>query len=167
MYPTKKWWKELLKHKRIIRIMFSNDKIEEYSNVDGQIKIKLINNFNEEWGKNTHYTDQFIKRTWIFPDILYVLSDRNRFIGSVAIDCHYILPVISHLYVEERYRKNGIGPKLLKYAENHCRSVGYKNIYGFCEDFRVNYYKKFGWSVVKWNFICRGVLGKTLMYKTF
>lgn len=147
--------------------MFSNDKMEEYGNVSGQIKNKLINNFNEEWGKNTHYTDRFIKKTWRFPDMLYVLSDSNIFIGSVAIDCHYIIPVISHLYVEERYRKKGIGPKLLKYAENHCRSVGYKNIYGFCENSRVNYYKKFGWIVVRWNFLIKPLSGMTMMYKSF
>lgn len=146
--------------------MYLNDKIEKYNNVNGQIKIECINSLNEEWGNTVHYTDSFIKNTWKFPDMMYVLSEGNNFIGCVAIDRHYIIPVISHLFVKKEYRGKKIGPKLLKFAENHCRSVGYKNIYGFCDYSRENYYNKLGFHIIKWNFICTTLTGKTLMFKS-
>lgn len=142
------------------------NEIRPFIEVNKFIKNKVISSLNEEWGHKTAYTHDFIINTWKFPDVLYIMTDNlENFVGCVAIDRHYIIPVISHLYINKDYRKNGKGPKLLKFAEKHCRCVGYKHIYGFCQMNRVKYYTSLGWHQNKWSSYVKPFSGLVLMSK--
>ena len=51
---------------------------------------------------------------------------------------------ISQLYVEDSYRHNGIGTRLMNRASDTCKKLSIPRLYLYCKPKLIPFYKKFG-----------------------
>ena len=122
--------------------------IKHFKDCSKEIKQEVSKYLNKEWKNETgmNYTEQFIDTTWKFPDAFYVMTDKKgEFMGCSSVDHKYMsYPFISHIYVNEQYRKKGVGEKMFDIVLRHSKNIGHTRVYGWCKDNLVPYYEKFG-----------------------
>lgn len=84
---------------------------------------------------------------------MFVAVAENRVIGTAALedddmDTHPALsPWLANLYVDVKYRKNGIGEMLVHRVIEEARSTGVKKLYLFTPD-REHYFSRYGWRTL-------------------
>ena len=88
-----------------------------------------------------------------FPYSLVALEG-EKYIGTVSIfeqdikeRSHYT-PCLASLYVEQDYRKNGIGTQLINEVTKIVRNLGYKEIFLKTETAR-KFYERIGWTYLE------------------
>ena len=74
----------------------------------------------------------------------YPLS-RSDVIGTVGISSKDFNLHISNLLVFEQWRLIGLGSKLLNFAEDRCRSLGFSTAQLWCSEDLADFYEKAGW----------------------
>lgn len=84
---------------------------------------------------------------------MFVSKDGETLLGSAAIiasdmDTRTDLsPWLASVYVNEEYRKKGVGSDLVKHVEKYARSAGFPNLYLFTPD-QENFYQNLGWAPI-------------------
>lgn len=84
---------------------------------------------------------------------LFVAVDNGKVIGTAALDyddmdTHPALsPWIASLYVDGKYRKQGVGETLVRRVIEEARSAKVKKLYLFTPD-REHYLGRFGWKTL-------------------
>jgi GNAT superfamily N-acetyltransferase len=130
-----------------IREVTEEYQIIPFKECSKEVQKDVIEHLQKEW-KDTGvvYTIDFINETWKYPDAIYVMiNEEGEFIGCSALDRKYMgYPFISHIYVKKEYRKKGYGEKLFKFIIKYSKHAGHKQVYGFCQNELVDYYKTFG-----------------------
>ena len=150
---------------------FSEDRtVRPYAETSPAVREAVLKSFQKQWGDDAgiEYDDDLVRRLWKYPDMLFVMTDANdAFVGTIGIDrsTHLFFPFVSHLYVSEPFRNEGVGTRLLEIAEKHAPSLRANTIYLWCEDDGVGYYEKRGWSLTKSSWMVRPIVGNTLMKK--
>lgn len=125
----------------------SEYEVKPFKECAEKVKADVIKHLQKEWQQTgVKYSIDFVEKTWTYPDAIYVMvNTQGEFIGCSAIDRSYMgYPFISHIYVKKQYRKKGFGEKLFNVVVKHAQKVGHKQVYGFCKDELVDYYKTFG-----------------------
>ncbi len=56
---------------------------------------------------------------------------------------------IQGLFVEEKYRQNGVAKRLISEAENYSKSIGYIGIEADIQSYLFKFYNKLGFSISK------------------
>ena len=85
----------------------------------------------------------------------YILTDQEKIIGSYAlltndiISRQDLMPWFACLYVDEKYRTQGLGGKLLHHGLQQAKIKGFDELY-LSSDL-INFYEKKGWK-----HICQG-----------
>jgi GNAT superfamily N-acetyltransferase len=88
----------------------------------------------------------YITENWTGSDILYVMiSNDDKFIGTVAVDRKNFYPYISHLFVDPALRKKGYGERLLDHGIDYARLFKFDAVKIWCEHTLVPYYASKGW----------------------
>lgn len=96
--------------------------------------------------------NKYIKSSFAggFPYIFTAFTENGEFAGKIflTIEEEGFLdirnePWISALFVQEKFRRQGIAKELIKVVENKCRSLGYKKLYLDTIQ-AVEYYRKLG-----------------------
>jgi predicted N-acetyltransferase YhbS len=83
---------------------------------------------------------------------LFVAVDESKVIGTAALenddmDTHPKLsPWLASVYVDVKYRKNGVGETLVRRVIEEARTAKAKELYLFTPD-RAHYYSRFGWKL--------------------
>jgi predicted N-acetyltransferase YhbS len=84
---------------------------------------------------------------------LFVAVESGKVIGTAALDdddmdTHPgLTPWIASLYVDGKYRKQGVGEALVRRVIEEARLAKVKNLYLFTPD-REHYYGRFGWRTL-------------------
>jgi N-acetylglutamate synthase-like GNAT family acetyltransferase len=84
---------------------------------------------------------------------MFVAVDNGKVIGTAALDnddmdTHpQLTPWIASLYVDGKYRKQGVGETLVRRVIEEARSAGVKKLYLFTPD-REHYLGRFGWRTL-------------------
>jgi predicted N-acetyltransferase YhbS len=84
---------------------------------------------------------------------LFMAVNEDKVIGTAALDedamdTHPALsPWIANLYVDIKYRKNGVGEALVRRVIEEARATGAKKLYLFTHD-REHYMGRFGWRLL-------------------
>ncbi len=136
----------------------SKGKIMKFSRCSEQIQNLISSAFIDEWEEDFAlqkiYSNQDVKKFIIesFKDRLniffvYVSMD-NEFIATFSIDTANLAPYIAHLYINPNLRSKGIGHKLLIFAENYIKNLGFLCANLWCEKELTPYYKKFNYIVL-------------------
>lgn len=95
---------------------------------------------------NPKITKHYILENWNGSDIIYVMiSNDNRFIGTVGVDRKNFDPYISHLFVDTIFRKKGYGERLLEHGIEYAKLFKFDEIKLWCVDRLVPYYASKGW----------------------
>jgi GNAT superfamily N-acetyltransferase len=100
---------------------------------------------------NPDLTIAYILEHWCGSDVFYVMvgAGASDFIGAVAVDRKNFEPFMSHLYVDEAFRKRGYGERLVEHAIEYARAFKFKTLSLWCEAAMIPYYRKAGWVVEK------------------
>lgn len=115
---------------------------------------KAVQVFWKEWGSATNYKfyeDCMLQSTTTSSDLprFYVAIVEGKIIGTYALlrndinSRQDLCPWLACLYVEEEYRGQEIGSKLLQHGLEEAARKGYKTLY-LTSDFE-GYYEKYGW----------------------
>lgn len=99
---------------------------------------------------NADISRHYIIDNWKGSDIMYVMISGNAPIGSIAVDRKNFEPFISHLYVDEAYRKKGYGKRLLEHGIEYSRAFKFNAVKLWCEEAMIPYYIKHGWEKDKY-----------------
>lgn len=95
----------------------------------------------------------------IHRNVFFVVHRNDEFVGCVGVDYYAKTggTYIVYLFVDEKYRKNGIGTELIELAIKHVASGGCSIVGLWCEDDLVQFYRNrgFWWSG----------FGKNVMYR--
>lgn len=81
----------------------------------------------------------------------FIYKHRQQLAGSAALiacdmDSHpELTPWLASVYVDERFRRHGIGSKLVKHAMQQARQAGIARLYLFTPD-RAEFYQQLGWT---------------------
>lgn len=101
---------------------------------------------------NMHCADDFFKSN-NYITVVVAHSNKNKYLGSVClIDndmpsiVHDYTPWLSCLFVDEKYRNQGIGSMLIKRLMNQKEKM-----YLWTTDDLVKFYEKLGWKVIQSN----------------
>jgi predicted N-acetyltransferase YhbS len=84
---------------------------------------------------------------------MFAAVDGGKVIGTGALDdddmdTHpQLTPWIASLYVDGKYRKQGVGETLVRRVIEEARSAGVKKLYLFTPD-REHYFSRFGWRTL-------------------
>lgn len=101
---------------------------------------------------NPDLTIAYILENWRGSDVFYVMvgpGTGGDFIGAVAVDRKNFEPFMSHLYVDEAFRRKGYGERLIEHAIEYARAFKFKTLSLWCEGALIPYYHKIGWIVDK------------------
>ena len=80
----------------------------------------------------------------------FLMFDRNEIIGGCGLITNDFLsrmdiyPWLCALYVDEKYRNQGLGGKLIEYTARTALELGYVNLY-CCTD-HIGYYEKYSFE---------------------
>ena len=95
---------------------------------------------------NPKMSKHYITENWNGSDIMYVMiSNDDKFIGTVAVDRKNFDPYISHLFVDPTVRKKGYGERLLDHGIDYARLFKFDAVKIWCADTLVPYYASKGW----------------------
>ncbi len=105
--------------------------------------------FSEHWGNPEIYRDcmeNAVKTSSPLPQWFLLLKGKEIAGGCGLITNDFIsrmdlYPWLCALYVEEKYRNQGFGGKLIKHTAETAASLGYKNLY-CCTD-HTAYYERY------------------------
>jgi predicted GNAT family acetyltransferase len=126
-----------------LQVVSPNYKILPFKKIDGKIQEEVgtkLKSLNPKCSK--HY----IQENWNGSDIFYVMiSNDDRFIGTVAVDRKNFEPYISHLYVDPLFRHKGYGERLLEHGIEYAKLFKFDNIKLWCEEKLIGFYSKKGW----------------------
>ena len=65
----------------------------------------------------------------IYNQFVYVLRDEEKIVGVLRYSFFWqTIPFLDLLYINENYRKNGYGKKMMAYWENLMGIMGYKDV---------------------------------------
>lgn len=98
--------------------------------------------------KTTDEVETYILKHWGAGDLLYVCADKlhdDSFIGCIAIDRKNFFPYISHLYVDDKYRRRGFSKILIEFAETVMTIQRYRESRLWCDPYLQNFYTKQGY----------------------
>lgn len=91
-------------------------------------------------------------------------GEESEIVGYIMLELNKAkaYSFIQGLFVEEKYRHNGIAKRLINEAENYSKSIGCKVIKAEVRDYLFRYYKALGFSIFKWKndytcFICKNL----------
>lgn len=118
---------------------------------------EAIDYINNIWGSKESYNlYKNCIETSISTDALlpwwYVVVKEGKIIGCVGLITNDFIsrmdlyPWLCALYVDEKYRNEGIGAKLIDTIVEKTKILGFKNIY-LCTDL-INFYEKYGFSYI-------------------
>jgi N-acetylglutamate synthase-like GNAT family acetyltransferase len=105
--------------------------------------------FSEHWGKIEIYKncmENAIKTSSPLPQ-WFLLQNSKEIIGGCGLITNDFIsrmdlyPWLCALYVEEKYRHQGIGGKLIEHAAQTATQLGYENLY--CYTDHTTYYEKY------------------------
>lgn len=130
-----------------------------------RMEIKMITSSDEIWNKVRNYANEC---SWKAGKSLANSMDKKIFSEwervIVAIDknvtlCGYCTvakrdcipdvdytPYIGYMFVDEKYRGNRLSQKLIQYAMEYLRSMGFEKVYLVSD--HENLYEKYGFSVI-------------------
>lgn len=119
--------------------------IFKLQDVSLDMKYKIASVFNAEWGVSTLYTVDLLEKTWMRTDndVLLVMIDYKSgdLIGTIGLDHKFFIPIASHLYVSEKYRKCGYADVLINELETQTD----RRIYACCKPEKVAGNLRRGW----------------------
>lgn len=93
-----------------------------------------------------YLNNQLIPTTWI--------AHSNELLGSAAIVKYdmathtHLTPWLASVYVDDKYRKQGIGSKLVSKVMFEARKQGIKKLYLFTPD-QQGFYSRLGWELLE------------------
>ena len=110
--------------------------------------------FSRHWGKPEIYRDCMtaaLETASPLPQWFLLLREKEILGGCGLITNDFIsrmdlYPWLCALYVEEKYRCQGLGGQLIEYAADAAYALGYKNLY-CCTD-HIGYYEKYGFQYI-------------------
>ncbi|AEV67625.1 GNAT family N-acetyltransferase [Acetivibrio clariflavus] len=117
--------------------------------------IKAIDFFTEKWGIERRIYEDCLSNSITTQSPLprwFLMLHNGEIIGGYGlitndfISRQDLFPWLCALYIEEKYRGNELGAKLLEHGRIEAAKLGYKKIY-LCTD-HVGYYEKYGWSCI-------------------
>jgi GNAT superfamily N-acetyltransferase len=119
--------------------------IYKLQDVSLEVKRRVVEAFNSEWGDTTVYTVGMLDDTWARTDddVLLVMldPDTGSLVGTIGLDHKYFIPIASHLYVAESYRKRGYADVLITELEKQTDRL----IYACCRPEKVAGNLRRGW----------------------
>ncbi len=126
-------------------------KVDRDTELVGQL-IDFVENFS--WVEVKEHTLRVLKN-WEFTgwDTMFVAMVNGKIVGmaSLAKEDYYplpeIFPWVSSVFVTEEYRGQRISAKLIDFANEHARVLGFRKTYIPSE--HVGLYEKYGYSYVK------------------
>ena len=137
--------------------MTENDLIITIKKVDKDTEtavalLEFVKNFS--WNEVKDHTVSLLEN-WKFEEweTPFVAIVNGKIVGMVTImkSDYYplpeIFPWISTLFVSEKYRGNRISGKLIEFANQYAKSIGFNNTYIPTE--HIGLYEKFGYHYVK------------------
>lgn len=98
----------------------------------------------DSWGDITPKIELYIKMDFCYT---IKLVENNKIIGIGTAIFYENTSWIAHLIVNQKYRNNGYGTKILDYLCDYCRKNGYKKILLFATDMGYPLYIKYGFKV--------------------
>ncbi|WP_299765561.1 GNAT family N-acetyltransferase [uncultured Dokdonia sp.] len=111
--------------------------------------------FWKQWGSKSNFDfyKNCIENSLSIDNALpkfYLMIENNTIIGSYAlltndlISRQDLMPWFACLYVDKKYRNQGIAKKLLAHGLNESYKKGYDMLY-LCTDL-IDFYEKYGWN---------------------
>jgi ribosomal protein S18 acetylase RimI-like enzyme len=97
-----------------------------------------------------HISEEIL-RTKIETKEIYVVQENNELIGWLRYNLFWDnVPFMNLIYFLEKYRRNGIGKKLLNHWENEMRQKGYKNVLTstLSNEEAQHFYRKMGYTEI-------------------
>lgn len=128
-----------------------------YGEVDGGFKYSLIKKPFEEPKKKE--SDSVLLEDWLENPVLFGAELDGNIVGFIELshETWNNRLRISNIYVEEKYRREGIGTKLMKYAISFAKE---KNIRALvletqsCNYPAISFYMKCGFSIIGFDLNC-------------
>lgn len=118
-----------------------------------QMKLKMANWFHQKWGISLdaylESMDECLNSNHPFPQ-WYVAINKEEIIGGLGVienDFHNrkdLSPNVCAVYVEEKYRNQGIAGELLDFVCNDLNSKGINTLY-LVTDY-TSFYERYGWK---------------------
>lgn len=118
-----------------------------------QMKLKMSNWFHQKWGipleAYLESMDECLKGNHPFPQ-WYVALIEDKIIGGLGVienDFHNrkdLSPNVCAVYVEEKYRNQGIAGKLLDFVCNDLKNKGINTLYLVTD--HTSFYERYGWK---------------------
>ena len=105
---------------------------------------------NSEYFKSNNRANLFLKRKSVLESLedlrVIVVEDENVQIGFCIASYEYERGTVESLYVEEKYRRQGIRTRLIKdqlkwFEEKECKRISVSTVYG--NTVAIAFYKKF------------------------
>ena len=127
--------------------------IRPYQEAPSKLQERAAEGLLRQWGASLGISSVldmmlYISRNWSTTDVLYVMSDADRFVGCVAVDRKQFYPFLSNLYVDEEFRGKNNGERLLHFAERYVSDeLHFQQARLWCADDLVDYYAKRGYVV--------------------
>ena len=97
-----------------------------------------------------HISDEILKTKTAAKEI-YVVEENNELIGWLRYNLFWDnVPFMNLLYFPEKYRRKGIGRKLVHYWEKDMKEKGYRNVLTSTQsnEEAQHFYRKLGYSEI-------------------
>jgi len=116
---------------------------------------KAIAYYHSKWGRENNYAfiEDAIKNSNYedLPQFFIVIKDDTiagccGLIANDFISRHDLYPWVCGVYVNENERKQGLAGKLLAFAENEARRVGFKALY--LSTGHTSFYERYNWKYI-------------------
>jgi N-acetylglutamate synthase-like GNAT family acetyltransferase len=111
--------------------------------------------YHSKWGRENNYTffEDAIRNSYYqdLPQFFVLLKD-NDIVGCCGliindfISRHDLYPWLCGVFIEESERNQGLGGKILAFAEQEAKRVGYKAVYLSTD--HTSYYERYGWEYI-------------------
>lgn len=105
--------------------------IEDFSQIWGLYQESWKKWLGEHAGK--YYFSQHYIKNRIKEETVYCIKDEDEVIAYITCLEHWNTIHIDDLYVDDKYRRKGLGTKLLNYVIFHSTHLGYETIYTDCD----------------------------------
>jgi ribosomal protein S18 acetylase RimI-like enzyme len=118
--------------------------------MDINIRYSIISDYLWLKEHDEHISEKILKNK-IENKEIYVVENNVKIIGWLRYNLFWDnVPFVNMIYILEKYRKIGLGTKLLKYWEKEMKQNGYKNVLTSTQsnEEAQHFYRKMGYTEI-------------------